>query len=118
MSEQLRAPYVVNVVDLYTFPQSGSRLTVGGYEDVPGFALVIGVVAGDRNGAAEVAEIVFVFAADVEANQFSGLHLTIQVIVVGERGEGFWEDRVLARHYPGPEVGSVGSRGPAAAFDC
>src|SRR5579883_1218435 len=100
LANSLLAPGIVHVADLCSRAQGRGRSLVSRHKNVPGLALVVAIVAGDRNRASEIAQIVPVLAADTEPDEFSPLHNAVQMIVSGQRSQRTGENSILPRHHP------------------
>src|SRR6202046_960217 len=117
MAEQFGAPSLENLVRGNAFAQRIGACMICGDEDVPNFALIFREFSRDGNRAAQIPLIVLPLATYIQANQISGAHDRIQVVVAGERYKGTWEHCVRTRHGPRPESDAVRARVPASIFD-
>src|SRR5277367_5065345 len=117
MTQQFGSPSVEYLVDCDSVPNREGASTVRSHEYVPGFSLIVVIVARDRYSSPQISNVVIPFAAHIKPNQVTRAHILTQMIVPGQRGERAREYGIVSGHCPRPGGRAMCSGLPAGVFD-
>src|SRR5271163_3765080 len=103
ITQQFGAPSIEDLVHTDSVPNRQGTSTVRSYEYVPGFSLIVVIVARDRYSSPQVSDVVIPFASHIKPNQVTRAHILIQMIVPSQRGKRAREYSSVSGHCPRPE---------------
>src|ERR1700730_2879972 len=117
MTQQFGPPSIENLIDSRPVAQREDSSMICSHEHVPGFALIVVVVAQDRNCPSQISRVVVLFTSHIQADQVTRAHVLVQVVVSRKGGKRARAYGIVSSHSAWPKGGTMRPRVPACVLN-